>query len=220
MVVMSTFGDKSIPHNTVVTNVIEEVITVNNTIVDSGDIDLIFLDRVPNLVPFSIVIEPAAGKALTLKSNIGFRSAVVNYVSSTNIMVDGAVVDAKSIQLDNARGVAIGMAVISVSTVIDPNSIYDYVRVESVDVFNDTIVVSTNQTIPDNEELLFYWPEDDPNSDSYDQFGGGNSGVGIQHVQAQVIDGDLVVDGYLRLENISRDGSTIDVYIDDLVTVV
>jgi hypothetical protein len=75
------------------------------------------------------------------------------------------------------------------------------------------------QTLADGTRLSFTYPEDSATLESYDLYSGANHGVGLEQIQASLDDNDLKIEGYLDISYISKDGSTIDIYIDDFVNV-
>jgi hypothetical protein len=136
----------------------------------------------------------------------------------TTKTVDGNVTGSATIVLDNTRGLKAGMVISGerVSSDADPDQ--DHVAIKTVDSATQ-ITAELVQTLADGTRLSFTYSEDSATLESYDLYNGANHGVGLEQIQASLDDNDLKIEGYLDISYISKDGSTIDIYIDDFVNV-
>ena len=210
-----TNGNK-VPHNTKVVRVQENLVTLNNAVALDDNTSLIFRNKTQSLVPFSLTIPKGPGKTLYLKSDRDEKRAISG-VGNHDSTLTSATTASTTINLANVRGIKSKHMVTGTGVVVDPE--YGYLRVESVDHSNNSIVVSSAQTIADETALRFHYPEEDPSlPDVYDEFKGANRNVKLIHVQSTLSDGDLVIEGYLDVHSIQTT-ETLDIHIDDLVTV-
>jgi hypothetical protein len=182
--------------------------------------ELSFVSGATDLIPFTINVVAAGTSSrttLTLKPDIDYKSSIGGMQAQIQTQVSAATSSTTVISTDSNRGLKVGMRVTGAGVVPDPA--YGYLRV--TDVSKDTfyVSVSTEQTLADNTLLTFSWPEDDPTLDVYDEYGGPNTGVVPRHIMASIIGTDtLKIEGYIQVSSITKK-DTMDIYINDFVTV-
>ena len=168
------------------------------------------------LIPFSLTIARADSHTFSLRTGIDYRASVSGLSSNIETLVNGGATDTTAIPVDSSKGIEAGMMVTGVGIVSDPA--YGYARVTNK--ANATSFVTTsNQTLADDTVLSFSWPEDDPTLPEYDEFGGGNTGVKLRHVDATLISNTSVkVDGYVQISSINSD-SNMNLHLDEYIEV-
>ena len=105
---------------------------------------------------------------------------------------------------------------VGISSDADPDQ--DHVGVKSVDSTTQ-ITAQLTQTLDDGTRLSFTYPEDNAALESFELYSGANDGINLEQIQASLDDNKLKIEGYLDISHISKDGSTIDIHIDDFVNV-
>ena len=215
-ILLTLYADNSIPHNTTVTAIEENLVTLSNAVSIPNDTSLHFLTKGSRTVPFSLSV-PVKNK-FTINSGVSYRDQIVGYGSQRRT-VQSAVVNNKIIQLnEGSDGLAAGMAITGSGLVNTPG--YDYVRVGSVDVANRRVTVGSNQNIAEDATLVFNYPESlNYLKTEYDEYSGNHS-VSLIHMQVGSSDGNLTIEGYLDVNYLGKDSTNIDILIDNLITIL
>ena len=216
--VLTPFIDSGIPHGTTVVSVDENQLTLSNSVSLANNTNLTFTRIRGGMTEFSFTINPGAGKRFILNSDIDYHAAVFTK-SGIRKTVNGAQTDDKTIEINEiTNGIEVGMAVVGPGLVNSPE--YDYLRVETVNAASRLFTVGSNQNISDGTQLSFTWPESLSTSTSYSRFDGNNSAVSLYHAQASISGHQLLVQGYMDIPWLGKDNSTIDINLDDFVTVI
>jgi hypothetical protein len=225
MLLVMPFSGNIIPHNTKVISVRDNEITLNNAVTLADNTDIKFINNANSVTPFSLTIPPGSGKTLYLKpeavagseDGVDFRKTVRGIGKGMQASLTAAVDNNINIYVDEgSKAVKAGMAVSGEGIVADPA--YGYARIAAI--ANDGVQyrLTTPQTLADETVLHFSWPEDDPALPEFDLHGGGNDDVDVIHLQTSIDDGDLLIQGYLKVRSINRTDD-LSIYIDDFVNV-
>ena len=100
---------------------------------------------------------------------------------------------------------------------IDPT--YGRAYVSSANFANNTVTFSNTQTLNDGDEVRFAYASDIPTSSEYSPGTGQNTDMQLGHVQTSLDENNLKIEGYINIASIQSD-APVEIYIDDLVTVV
>ena len=219
MIVTLPYKGNTIPHNTTVVNVDQNIVTLSNAVSLATGSKLKFSTKNGRLVPFSLTIPAGAGKTLSLKD-----ATTVNHEDAVSLgretvkTVDGNVTGSATINLNNTRGIKANMVINGVGISSDADPDQDHVGVKTV-ASATQIIAQLTQTIADGTRLSFTYPEDNAALESFELYSGANDGINLEQIQASLDDNKLKIEGYLDISHISKDGSTIDIHIDDFVNV-
>ena len=213
-VLLTRYVDYGIPHNTTVTSIEENLITLSNAVSIPDGSDVHFLRKGSSTTAFSLAIPVKA--RYKIKSDIDFKGAVIASSKPLKRTANAAVVDGKVITLnEGSRGLVAGMA-IQGNGLVDSVG-YNYLRVVSVDFAARTVTVDVNQNIADDAKLSFVYPESIPSSGEFSQYGGSHS-MKLTHMQVSSLDGDLMVEGYFDINWLGKDDTDINISIDNFIT--
>ncbi len=214
-ILLTRYEDNGIPHNTTVTAIEENLITLSNAVSIPNNSDIHFLRKGVSTVPFSFEI-PVKNK-FTVQSDINYEANVFSGDRSIIRKTNGAVTAGKIISLDpESRGIIAGMAIQGDNLV---NTVgYNYLRVASVNEAARTVNVDVNQDIPDGATLTFVQPESIQDSGEFSVYDGKHN-LSLLHMQTSSSDGKLMVEGYFDIHWIGKDNTNIDILIDNFITI-
>ena len=207
MVVFTPFKNSGIPFGTIVTNVEEDLVQVNQDVTIADSTKLTFMDQRERFSPFSLTI-PKGRSRLLLNDSADFKQAFDIATSATTTLTS-AVADAKVIPVASTRGVRVGMKAVATGITED-------VFVGSISGSN--VNVDRNLTLDKDSTIQFTLDSYSGNT-TPDRYDGPQDGITLIHAQTAIDDGDLKVQGYFNISHIGKDADTIDIYLDDLVTI-
>ena len=220
MLLLIPFEGTGVPSGTTVVSTRRNNIVLSNNCTLPADTELTFVRDAGRLIPFSLTVSPGTSKAFTMKSSIDFQNSISGLSSTAQTYQNGVLgAHLAVVPCTDVSDVKVGMALSSPNATV--NATTGYLKVTSIDTATPTVTVDTDQDsayMGVGELLTFSWPEDDSTLDVYDEFGGGNTGVILTHIQAELDGDDLVVKGYLQVNDIRRT-DTMNINIDDYVTV-
>ena len=189
-ILLTLYADNNIPHNTTVTAIEENLITLSNAVSIPNDTSLHFLTKGSRTVPFSLSV-PVKNR-FTINSGVNYRDQIVGYGSQRRT-VQSAVTDDKIITLnEGSDGLAVGMAITGSGLINTPG--YDYLRVETVDIANRRVTVNVNQNIAEDATLIFNYPESEAGYSEFDEYNGNHS-MSLVHMRVGSSDGNLTLEG-------------------------
>jgi len=213
-ILLTRHADYGIPHNTTVTAIEENLVTLSNAVSIPNNSDVYFLRKGSSTVAFSFAIPTKSN--YTINSNIDYKAAVFSASKSITRTVASAVSDGKIISLDTSRGIVADMAIRG-SGLVNTTGL-DYLKVASVNVAARTVNVDVNQNIAEDAELSFMYPESMSSYSGFNDYGGSHS-MRLVHMQVSSDDGNLMVEGYFDIDWLGKDATNIDILIDDFITI-
>ena len=193
-------------HGVTITKIQGKTLTLSKAVAVANDTVIGFEKNVPNLKAFTLEV-PAAFPGKTVFSldytdiDAGVQgrqptAADVGGLSSLLQQVNGAVSSSTGVTLNSTKGIVPGMFVTG-------TGISGTVTVSSVT--NATVIVlSSAQTISDDVYLTFQ---------------SNNPAVRVVDIQADIVDGKVSVQGYLRVNELGASAQA-RVYLDDFIKVV
>ena len=193
---------RGIAHNTTVLSVSERSITLSAAATVANNTDILFTKDSASLVPFSFTIPPNAdGDALSVNATGIASPNSVGGLRTRKQSINGTAAKTATHTLDSTKGVVPGMVVTGSEVKVASGT---NLTVASIAANGTGIVFSEPQTFLDNAAL---------------KFSGGNtnsSSVSLHSIQANKIDPNIVVSGYI---NAFKIGSTarVDIYLDDII---
>ena len=211
---MAVVGLGAGTHGTNVTKVQGKTITVSKAVKVPDGTPITFEKKTPSLKEFSFTCAPAKPGKTQLSidytdpdsGTVEGRQPVASDIGgfkSVSIQVNGAVSSSATVTLDNTRGVVPGMQVTG-------TGISGSVTVSSVT--NKTVIVLSSSQSLDDDTLL--------------TFAGVNDAINIVDVQADIVDGKIVIEGYLRVPEIGNptantSGTTqAHLYVNDFIKAI
>ena len=217
MLLMMPFNGNSVPHNTTVVSIRENIITLSASVTLPNNTNLVFRTNNNSLIPFNLTVLPGNGKILSIKdpSTVDYRTGFHIEGGSTQAKLTAATDAAAEVTVNSTRGIRVGMQVYGTGIVTTSNPLDT--QVKTVDSATQ-VTLNETQTIADETVLSFSYTEDDPSLTGYDEFGG-SSNLSVVHLQAAIDDGNLKLQGYITGDSVGKDSSTLDIFIDDLVNV-
>jgi len=223
MLVYDPFGSSTIPLQTTITRIVDEVVTLSNSVTVADGTTLRFTENNGTLTPFSLTVQPAAGKTISLKSDKSFTNSI-NARSSFAFSVTTSGSSTTLRTNKSPRGVVAGMKLYGkdiVSTTLDEYG--PFLTVQSVGLSASTIIVDQAQNLSTSTEVSAQHIKPDSSSEysagtNEDYASSTFNKVIPKHVQAKIEDGNLIVEGYIQIKKIGID-TPINIHIDDFASI-
>ena len=185
-----------------VTSVRENAIILSAAVSVASGADIKFIQDNTSCVSFSLTILPNSN-TLNVTGGVDVTEKISGFTTSVRQQVNGAVSNAKVIDLNSTRGIAVGMDVTHDTSIGN-------VAVKVASITSATrIVVDTDVTLSDDDFLTFSHPLSNTVT---------NTDVSIISAEATKVGDNIVITGNLRVGDIDNTLSH-EVYIDDIITV-
>lgn len=224
MLVYDPFGTSTIPLQTTVTRVVDELVTLSNAVTVAADTNLNFSENNASLDVFRLSIPPAAGKTISLKpaASRSFDTSmpIISNVN-VNVTTDGSSTTMR-LSKGSVKSITAGMKMYSENLVTtESDGLGPFVTIQSVDYTAGTFVVDQAQNIAVSQRAVLTtrgFIESSFDSATEEDYGANTSNnVLSKHLQAKIQDGNLIVEGYLQINSIGVD-ETINIHIDDFAS--
>jgi len=223
MLVYDAFGSSTIPLETTVTRVVDEVLTLSNAVTIAAGTELQLVENNGTITSFSLTVQPDSRKTISLKSNKSFNKSISTNSSVTaEVTTSGSSTTLRALKV-GIRGIVPGMRVYGENIVGTQSDEYgQYVTVQSVNVAANTFVVDEAQNLATETNVTSRYarPTSIPGysaSSNEDYAATAYNKISPKHVQAKIEDGNLIVEGYIEIQKLGID-STINIYIDDFAS--
>ena len=223
MLVYDAFGSSTIPLETTVTRVVDEVLTLSNAVTIAAGTELQLVENNGTITSFSLTVQPDSRKTISLKSNKSFNKSISTNSSVTaEVTTSGSSTTLRALKV-GIRGIVPGMRVYGENIVSTQSDEYgQYVTVQSVNVAANTFVVDEAQNLATETNVTSRYarPTSIPGysaSSNEDYAATAYNKISPKHVQAKIEDGNLIVEGYIEIQKLGID-STINIYIDDFAS--
>ena len=182
-----------------------------------------FTENNGTLTPFSLTVQPAAGKTISLKSDKSFTSSI-NAKSSFTFSVTTSGSSTTLRTNKSPRGVVAGMKVYGKDIVSTTSDEYGpFLTVQSVGLAAQTIVVDQAQNLATSTEVSVQYSKPVSSSEyssetNPDYAASTFNKVIPKHVQAKIESGNLIVEGYIEIKKIGID-APINIHVDDFASI-
>lgn len=207
MFVIDPSSNTSIPHNTTVVGVRNNAITLSNACTIPDNTRLTFIRGNANFVSFTLTIPPGTGKTLSLDSSAN----TVNSIATQSVSFVPHMPTSDDITIRPS------------TTLYTLAQQFEFVsRVNVGDTVSGNKVSTDNLTVADTDTSAFTITlnQSDIGAEQSDKlsFSGSTEAAKVVHAISAINDGDLIVSGYLKIEDVNA-RANIPVFIDNLVNV-
>lgn len=188
-----------VTHGSTVTAISNNMVTLSAVSTIANNTDIRFTTDTANLKPFTFTVVPNSN---TLNVNTSADlSGSIGGLTGVKTRINGTAAKTITHTVDSTKGIVPGMVVTGDEVKVDAGT---NLTVDSV-TSGTVLVLSEMQSLVDNATLKF-------------SGGNVNADTNLHSVQANKVDSNIVITGYIVSSNLKATAD-VRVYIDDIITV-